>query len=263
MEYLLELGRGEHLVRRAHLEHLALEEDHLVGELAQGGEVVGGQEDGQVVVGADLVQHVHQLLLPVDVHAGEGLVQHQDVGQGLQRQGQQHPLQLPAGQGPHPPIQQALPVNPAQALRHPGPQAPGGGQEHRVFGDGGGEEVEHAHRIPPVKDRGLGHVADQGPGLVPPGPLELDGAGVGDLPQDGAEQGALPRPVGADEGHDLPAVEVEGDVAQHLLVAEVHPQVGHPQAAGPGAAGAGGSVSVYAHPNASTMVSMFPCMASM
>ena len=82
MEYLLELGRGQHLVRRAHLEHLALEEDHLVGELAQGGEVVGGQEDGQVVSGADLVQHVHHLLLPVNVHAGEGLVQHQDVGQG-------------------------------------------------------------------------------------------------------------------------------------------------------------------------------------
>ena len=69
MKDLLELRRGQHLIRRPHPQHRALEEDHLVGKLAQGGEVVGGQEDGQVIAGTDLVQHVQKLLLPVNVHA--------------------------------------------------------------------------------------------------------------------------------------------------------------------------------------------------
>jgi len=74
-----------------------VEQDDLIGKGAQGGEIVGGQEDGQVIFGAQLVQHVQQLVLALDVHAGQGFVQNEDVGHRLQRQGQQHPLQLTAG----------------------------------------------------------------------------------------------------------------------------------------------------------------------
>ena len=115
MEGLVKFRGGEHLVRRARLQHPLVEQDHLVGELAQGGEVVGGQEDGQVVLGAQLVQHLQQLVLPLDVHAGQGLVQDQDVGHRLQGQGQQHPLELAAGQASHGLVQQVLPVDPGQA----------------------------------------------------------------------------------------------------------------------------------------------------
>ena len=95
-------------------------------------------------------------------------------------------------------------MHPGQTCTHSGPQAPGGGQEHRIAGDSGGEEVEHANRVSPVKAGRLRHVADQRPGLVAPCPLELNGSGVRHLSQDGTEKRALSRPVGADKGHDLP-----------------------------------------------------------
>ena len=153
-------------------------------------------------------------------------------------------------------------MHPGQTCTHSGPQAPGGGQEHRIAGDSGGEEVEHADRVSPVKAGRLRHVADQRPGLVAPCPLELNGSGVRHLSQDGTEKRALSRPVGADKGHDLPAVQVEGNISQYFLPAETHPKVGGFQTAGTGTAGPCGSVLVYAHPNASAMVSIFFCMAS-
>ena len=44
--------------------------------------------------------------------------------------------------------------------------------------------------------------------------LKPDGARMGQLPQNGLEQGGLARPVGPDESGDFPAVEVEGHLPQ-------------------------------------------------
>ena len=54
--------------------------------------------------------------------------------------------------------------------------------------------------------------------------------------QDAAEQGGLARPVGADEGGDLSAVEVEGHILQDVLPLDVDRQALQLQAAGVGAA---------------------------
>ena len=83
----------------------------------------------------------------------------------------------------------------------------------------------------PGQSWGLGHIADEGrvpgrrgerwprrtAGRRAAGRGEGDGAGVWHLPQDAAEQGGLARPVGADEGGDLSAVEVEGHILQDVL----------------------------------------------
>ena len=173
------------------------------------------------------------------------------MGQRLQGHGQKHPLELAAGQASHGLVQQVLPVDSGQTAGHQLPVAPGHGQADRPAGDGGGEEVQYAHRVPPVKAGGLGHIADEGAG--PPGgegsvgpvgqpdgrPVgrgEGDGAGVWHLPQDAAEQGGLARPVGADEGGDLSAVEVEGHILQDVLPLDVDRQALQLQAAGVGAA---------------------------
>ena len=223
---------------------------------------MGGQQDGQVVLAADLVQHIQQLALPIDVHPGERLVQNEDMGQGLQRQGQQHPLQLAAGERAQAFVDQAVPMYPRKALQHPCAQASGRGQKDRPVRNGGGEKVQDAHRVPPVEAGGLGHIPDQGPRPAAPRALEHDAPAVGHLSQNGAEQGTLPRPVGADQGHDLPAVKVKGHVLEHFFPAEVHTQPLHLQAAGARAAASRVFVLAYAHPNASTMVSRFFCMAS-
>ena len=184
------------------------------------------------------------------------------MGEGFQRQGQQHPLEFSAGEGAQPLVQQSLPVDPGQAGLHPGPQLFGCGKKDRPVGNGGREKVKNAYRVTPVKAGGLGDIADEGPGFVSPGPLEYNFPGVGNLTQYGAEQGAFSRSVWADEGYNLPAVEVEGYIVEYLFLTEVHPQVHDLQAAGAGAAGAGAAVFLYAHPRASARVSTLRCMAS-
>ena len=137
------------------------------------------------------------------------------------------------------------------------------GREHGPVGDGGGKKVQHAYRIPPVKGGGLGDVADDGTAPLPVGAVELEVAGVGQLAQDGLEEGGFPRPVGADQGHDLSAVEVEGDGAQQLLAAHGDPYVLQLQAAQPLAAVAGAAVMVVnTHEKASRRVFRLESIAS-
>ena len=131
-----------------------------------------------------------------------------------------------------------------QAAAHPGPELGGNGQKDRPVGHGGGEKVQHTHRIAPVEGGGLGHIADNGTALFTVGALEVNGPGVGELAQDGLEEGGLARPVGPDEGHDLPAVEVEGHIPQKFGVPQGDSHVLHLQAAQTGTAG--GAVLVFA-----------------
>ena len=108
----------------------------------------------------------------------------------------------------------------------------------------------------------MGHIADEGPGPPPARLLEVDGPRVGELAQNGAEEGGLARSVGADEGGDLPAVEVEADMLQNGLLPQRDGQVRHLQATGPRAAGAGVFVLFDAHCRASRMVPRLAFIAS-
>ena len=143
---------------------------------------MGREQNGQIVVGADLVQQIQQLTLARLVHAGHGLVEDQNVGQGLQRHGQQHPLDLSAGQRTHPLVDKRFGIDPLQAFQHLASQLRRGRQKDRPAGDGRHEQIQHAHRIAPVKAGALGHIADAGVHPVAGGGLELDGAGIGYLP---------------------------------------------------------------------------------
>ena len=83
-----------------------INENHLIGIAGQHGEVVSGHQNGKIVGFADFIQHVHQGLHTFYVHTGERLVQNQNIGQRLQRKSQQHPLQLTAGEGANPLVDQ-------------------------------------------------------------------------------------------------------------------------------------------------------------
>ena len=138
MEDLLKGGGGEDFPRRPHGQDGILQENDLVGKALQGGEVVGGEEDGQVIFGPQLIQHVQKLPLPVDVHPGQGLVQNEDMGHRLQGQGHEHPLELAAGERADTLVHQAAGVGAGEAIPHPLPEFLGDGEEHRIVGDGGG-----------------------------------------------------------------------------------------------------------------------------
>ena len=161
-------------------------------------------------------------------------------------------------------------MDPAQTAEDPFPQLFRGGQKNGPVRDGGDEQVQHAHRVAAVEAGALGNIADERTGMFSAGTLEVDLTGVGQLSQDRPEQGGLSRPVGADEGGDFPAVEMEIHVFQNDLVTHGYPKVGHLEAAGTVTAGTEEIVMLaYAHctltcPSLSalTMVSTFSEIAS-
>ena len=223
---------------------------------------MGGEEDGEIIFLPDLVQHIQQQMLSPHIDPGQRLVQNENLRNGLQRQGQQHPLELPAGEGADALLNQRLTVDPGQALGYLVPQMAGDRQENRPAADGGGEEIQDTDGIAPVETGALGDVADFGVGGISPGQLKLDRTGVGNLAQDAAEQGGLPGAIGADQGHDFPAVELEGDIPQDALPLQGHAQVADLEPAGPRFAGHGDAAVVLfgkSHAYASRRVLTLVC----
>ena len=150
-------------------------------------------------------------------------------------------------------------MDPGQAGGRPVPVRLGDRQPHRPFGRGGGKEVQHRHRVPPVEVGGLGDIAHQGPGPVgnlavgqpdgrPPGGGKGDFSLIAHLAQNTAEKGGLARPVGADEGHNLSAVEMEGHFLQDGVPLQLNGQALQLQAAGAGAPGGQLAVLDLSHP---------------
>jgi hypothetical protein len=93
--------------------------------------------------------------------------------------------------------------------------APEGPQQELVAHRDGRKEA------PPLGDVGDPQVDDAlraqaGQGV--PGEEDPPGAGH-EEPADGGDEGALPGPVGAHQGDDLPRVDLQVDVPQHLHVA--------------------------------------------
>ena len=85
---------------------------------------------------------------------------------------------------------------------------------------------------------------------------------MGQLAQNGLKEGGLSRPIGTDEGGDLPAVEVEGHIVEQLRLPQVYPHVLQGQTAQPLAAAGTVVMLVYAHKRASRMVVILAFIAS-
>ena len=234
-------------------------EGHLIGIPGEHGKVVGGHEDGQVVGFPDFIQHIHKGVHSLHIHAGQGLVQNENVRDRLQGQGKQHPLQLTAGESAHPLVNQVLPVYPLQTGFYRLAHGFGQTQERGAAAHAAGEQIRHADGLAGIKAGALGHIAD--PGLFAPLTrlAESDDAGIVPLAQNGFQQGAFSGTVGADQSGKLPAVDVKLRVFQYFIISDFYGQFLHPQAAGLSAVPVVGKLF---HPRASFTVSMLRYMAS-
>lgn len=234
-------------------------EGHLVGVPGEHGKVVGGHENGQVVGFPDLVQHIHQGVHSLHIHAGQGFVQNENVGDRLQGQGQQYPLQLTAGEGANPLVNEVLAVYPLQTGFYRLAHGFGQTQERGTAAHAAGKQICHADGLAGIKTGALGHIAD--PGLFAPLTrlTEGDDAGIVPLAQNGFQQGAFSGAVGANQGGKLPAVNMKLRVFQYFIISDFHGQFFHPQAAGLSAVPVMGKLF---HPRASFTVSMLRYMAS-
>ena len=182
------------------------------------------------------------------------------MGEGLQRHGQQHPLQFPAGQGAHPLVDELAGVDPVQTGGYPPAQRRGDGEEHRPAADGGGEQVQYAHRVAGIKGGTLRNIAHQRAGAPSARPFKADLSRVGELSQDGPKQGGLARPVGPDDRHDLAAVDVQVHILQKVCVLRCHRKPPDLEAAGVMAAGAAVKSGMRAHDTVTSMPSMMVAM---
>ena len=187
-----------------HLDAARRQHDQVVADPFQVGEQVGGQHHRHPLLGHRAHQRLEELAAGQRVEAGERLVQQQQLrppGKG-ERQGDLGAL--PAGQGPHPPVERH--GDPLQPL--PGKREVEAAVELAAHGEvlAGGEVT--------VEGVVLGDEADLGdqPGGAGRLAEHADGAGRGGQQADGeVEQGGLAGPVGADKGSD--ATPGDGQVA--------------------------------------------------
>ena len=179
-----------------------------------------------MVGGAQLGHGVQKQLQAVGVHAGDRLVEHQQVRSGVQAQRQQHPLDLAAGAAPQGPVHEVLRADLPQGGAHllAGLAADAG--PDRAAGEAGGHEVQHRQRHIPVELQVLRHIAGDQMRDVAAVLVDVpDGAAVGKLAQERAHQGGFSGAVLADEHGQLTAVDVHGHLLQKLLAAAGHGDV--------------------------------------
>ena len=170
---------------------------------------VGGEEDAALPAGRQSPEQLQQLVPAHGIQPAGGLVEEEQSGPMGQGQGDQVLHPHPGGQLPHPlaAIQlEGLHVPPA-GLLVPAPVEPAG--------DGG----DGVQPLVPVEVDAPQHHAQLLPALQLPlregAAQQGDGPRVGgDQVEQGLEQGALPRPVFADEPHNPPLLQGEGHLVQ-------------------------------------------------
>jgi hypothetical protein len=85
---------GQSRAGRSLLQNAAVKADHMCGVRGDQGEVVRDHNLREVTLGPESLQELAQQVLSYDIHAGGKFIQQQDLGSLLQRQRQEHPLQL-------------------------------------------------------------------------------------------------------------------------------------------------------------------------
>lgn len=114
--------RGEHGPRRPRLlDGAVLQDDDLVRPGGRDREIVGDQQDPDAELAPQIVQQVQDLLLHGHVQGGGRFVRDQQPRPGKDRERDEHPLQLPAGELMRERVDDPLRIgqpHPAQSLPH-------------------------------------------------------------------------------------------------------------------------------------------------
>ena len=212
-------------------------------------------EDRQVKFFADLVEHIHEQTHALDIHAGERLVEYENIRHGLKRQRQQHALQLAARKCADALVDERFAVHVRKAGQNFFPHGFCRAQERGALEDAAGEKVHHAHGVAAVKGRALRHIADAQLRLLAAGLMEGDLPFIFPLAQNGADERGLARAVRTDQRDHLAAVHMQVDVVQDRLAADMDGQMLDFQTAGVFTV-ACVRVQMWDHESASRMVSM-------
>ena len=191
-------GSAGHLARRALAADVGVDADDVAGAVHDEVQIVGNQQHAAIQAGADVFYQLVKGRLAREVHPLHGLVKHQKIGLAQDGAGDEHPLQLAAGEA----------LNGAvQASGHAG-FGKGGEDFRRPGGGGQAHEAGHRHGQGGIEAELLRHIAN----LQPRGPFDAP-FGQRQYAQGQADGGGLAAAVGADESDDLAPVHGEGDMA--------------------------------------------------
>ena len=178
-------------------------------------QVMGDQQDGDVVGVAEVRHQLVEQGQARPVHPGDWLIQQEDVRHRMDGQCQQHPLDLAAGKVADTAVCQGRHLGDRQHLLHQGQILLPPGKPHRPAGKACQYQVADGDGAVGVHRQLLGNIAEPwGGGAGTAVFHEVNFSRVGNLPQQGPEEGGLAGTVPPDDGSELPAVDVEIHLVQ-------------------------------------------------
>ena len=198
----------QYILRRTLRQHSVINEHHIVCIPGQHGKIMGGHQNGKVIILPQLVQHIHEGFHSLHIHTGKGLIQNQDIGNGIQCQCQQHSLQLTTGECTDPLVDQFLPMNPLQTGAYMAAHLLAQSQKSRPAAHATGKKIGYGHRIAGIEGRTLGNITDDRFPIPSTGHREGYDTLVFPLTQHGFQKGALTGAVWPNERHNLTAVQM-------------------------------------------------------
>ena len=124
---------GKDLLRGAIHSDALVHEDDLVRMLCHHIEVVGDEDDGHVLLLPELGTDFVEKLQARPIYAGDGLVEEQKVGHGVEGEGEKHPLELATGERPQAPVDEVVSPDPSEITLDARAVFPAGGEPDRLF----------------------------------------------------------------------------------------------------------------------------------
>ena len=177
-------------------------------------DIVGDDNDRHAVV--EFLEESKDILLHPQVHVSRRLVEDEDLRFTGDRPGDEHPLQLPAGEVAETAFPQLADSRPLHGRDGGQPVFPTVHPHEAGLAETSDEDgFLDTDREVPGEGGGLGNV----PYFPPPfagGPAEdsyFPRVGVQKAEND-LEEGALPSPVGTDEAEHFPPLDTEGDILE-------------------------------------------------
>ena len=90
-------GRSKYFFRRSLGEDVFIQQNDIIRILPDQPQIMADQQDRDMQGLFQMVHGIQKELQPVPVHTADRLIQHQQIGRGMERERQKHPLQFAAG----------------------------------------------------------------------------------------------------------------------------------------------------------------------
>ena len=205
----------ENFLGSADGEHFFIEQNDLIGVFGYEIEIMRDQNDRHIFLGAQLEHDLIEELETVLIDAGDGLIEQEQVGQGLEGESEENALQFAAAQCTETTIDQVFGFYAREIVEHLSAKVMRRKQPDRSAREASHEKIHDRCGRADVETQILRHVADDGvTGMFAFGIDVMKCAGVIDFAEDCLQQCRLTGTVRSDQCRQLSAMDVKIDVVE-------------------------------------------------